>query len=245
MSVFKNKKILISVAAVFVLVFVLIIVLVDFGKQGENSEKRPTPCKIEGFTFFDLGSHSEITGHIRDNLRDKLGSDAIERRGILDLEINYKGFLQRYFNDLYELNSRLNFPPRERVEHNIIKLMYRYAQRKEVPFKYVELVFSEYTQKPIIFKIISKKEGSIIVDTIKGKYGEPKTIQWEREEGRSLYWQKNKAVLIISIRPDRYGNPEYHTIIYFIPNIEELLLKEEQEAERREEALKKKGKTAF
>ena len=153
--------------------------------------------------------------------------------------------MQSYFKTLDQLNQRLNFPPGERVEHNIIKLRYRYAQRKQVPFKYVELIFSNYTQKPLLFKIASKKEGAFIVDTIREKHGEPKTINWEREEGRSLYWEKNKSFLIISILKDRYGDPEYHTVIYFTPNIEVLLSKEEQVARQREEAIKKKGKTAF
>jgi hypothetical protein len=245
MSVSKNTKILISATVGFVLVIVLIVVWAYFGKPTDVSETHSAQPSPEGFTFFDLGLSSELTENIRDGLRNKLGSDAIERRGTLDLEINYKGFLKRYFNDLNELNSRLNFPPRERVEHNIIKLMYRYAQRKEVPFKYVELVFADGTKKPLVFKIVSKKEGAIIIDTIKGKYGQHKTIQWEEEKGRSLYWQKHKSYFIISIRPDRYGNPEYHTVIYFIPNIEDLLLSEEREARQRAEEIKKKGKTAF
>ena len=114
-----------------------------------------------------------------------------------------------------------------------------------MPFKYVELIFSNYTQKPLLFKISSIKEGAFIIDTIRAKHGEPKTINWEQEEGRSLYWEKNKSFLIISILKDRYGDPEYHTAIYFTPNIEALLSKEEQEFKRREEEIKKKGKTAF
>ena len=153
--------------------------------------------------------------------------------------------MQNHFQTLDQLNQRLNFPPGERIEHNIIKLRYRYAQRKKVPFKDVELIFSKYTQKPLLFKISSKKEGSFIIDTIRTKHGEPKTINWEQDEGRSLYWEKDKSILVISISKDRYGDPEYHTVIYFVPNIEALLSKEEKVSRQREEEIKKKGKTAF
>ncbi len=247
MPVLKNKKIAIAVtiAAVLVLVLILIVALVDFGKKTEIAATHSAQASPEGFTFFNLGVDSELTDNIRDELRLKLGSDAVEKWTTLDLGINYKGFVQNYFETLDQLNQRLNFPPGERVEHNIIKLRYRYAQRKKVPFKYVELIFSNYTQKPLLFIISSNKEGAFIVDTIRAKHGEPKTINWEQEEGRSLYWEKDKAILVISISKDRYGDPEYHTIIYFVPNIETMLLKEEQEFKRREAEIKKKGKTAF
>ena len=247
MSVLKNKKFQISAGIFFVLGIIVAVVIIFAGNDYTtgNSKSVPVLNSQEGFTFFDLGFYSELTNNIRGELRNKLGSDAIERRSPLDLTINYKGFIRQYFKELDPLNQRLNFPLGERVEHNIIKLMYRYAQRKQVPFKYVELVFSGYTKKPLLFKISSKKEGSLIIDTIRAKHGEPKTINWEQEEGRSLYWEKDKSILIISILKDRYGDPEYHTVIYFTPNIEALLSKEEQVAQQREEEIKRKGKTAF
>ena len=247
MSVLKNKKVQISAGIFFVLGIIVAVVIIFAGNDYTtgNSKSALVLKSQEGFTFFDLGVDSELADNMRGELRDKLGSDAIERRSPLDLTINYQGFIQQYFKELDQLNKRLNFPPGERVEHNIIKLMYRYAQRKKVPFKYVELVFSGYTKKPLLFKISSKKEGSLIIETIREKHGEPKTINWEQKEARSLYWEKDKSILVISISKDRYGDPEYHTVIYFTPNIEALLSKEEQVARQREEEIRKKGKTAF
>ncbi len=247
MSVLKNKKVQISAGIFFVLGIIVAVVIIFAGNDYTtgNSKSVPVLKSQEGFTFFDLGVDSELTDNIRDELRAKLGSVAVEKWITVDLGINYKGFLQNYFKTLDQLNQRLNSPPEERVEHNIAKLIYRYAQRKKVPFKYVELIFSGYTEKPLLFKISSKKEGAFIIDTIRAKHGEPKTIDWEQEEGRSLYWEKNKSFLIISILKDRYGDPEYHTVIYFTPNIEALLSKAEQVARQREEEIRKKGKTAF
>ena len=161
MSVLKKKKIQISAGIFFVLGIIVAVVIIFTGNDYTTGKSKSAPVlkSQESFTFFDLGVDSELTDNIRDELRDKLGSDAIERRSPLDLTINYKGFIQQYFKELDELNKRLNFPPGERVEHNTIKLRYRYAQRKKVPFKYVELVFSGYTEKPLLFKISSRKEG--------------------------------------------------------------------------------------
>jgi len=96
---------------------------------------------------------------VKESLNKTLGDDAIERRNILDLKINYEGFLKEYFADFDNLNKKLNSPLGERVEHNTVKLMYRYMQNKTVSFDYVELVYSEYTRRPVLIKIHLKKNG--------------------------------------------------------------------------------------
>ena len=241
MSLLRNKKLQFFAAITSVIVFTIIVVLFKNSKKTEISETRPAEKGVAGFTFFDLGENSEFSSNIRDKLRDRLGSDAIEYWSTLDLATNYKGFLQNYFPELYALNKRLNSPVGERVEHNTIKLTYRYARRKNLPFDYVELIFSNYTKKPLLFYIKSKKEGLGVIDTLKKKYGEAKTVDWEKEEGRSLYWGKNRSVLILSISDDRYGKPVYYTMIYYVPNLEELLSIEQQEIKHKEEKIKKNG----
>ena len=245
MSLAKNKKVQISLLALSFIILLLIVVFATCGKKSGNDEKYKTGNEPEGFTFLDLGENTEFSDAVRNNLGEQLGSDAIEKRTPLDLSINYKGFLKRYLPSIYDLNQELNSPVGERIEHNIIKLTYRYARKRGVPFEYVELVFSNYTKKPLVFHIKSKKEGAGIVDVITKKYGEAQAINWEMEEGKSLLWTKNKSVLIISIKDDRFGDPEYYTTIYYVPSLENLLLRERQEAQLREEEIKKTGKTAF
>ena len=113
------------------------------------------------------------------------------------------------------------------------------------PFDYVELIFLNGSKKPLLFRIKLKKEGTIIVETLKEKYGEPKTFDWVENPGKSLYWKKDRAVLIVSIVEDRFGDPELHVVIYFVENIEILLDTEKKEILRKQEEIKKKGKTAF
>lgn len=234
--------------ALFFALLIMILLIAFLGKSDKKttaSAIHPKEKSPEGFTFFNLDKNTELTKEIRDALENQLGSDAVEKWGTLDIDTNYKGFLKKYFPELDELNQKLNYPPRERVEHNIIKLMYRYAKRKNAPFDYVELIFSNRSKTPLLFRIKLKKEGAIIIDTLKDKYGEPKTFDWVENPGKSVYWKKDREVLIVSIVEDRFGDPEFHIAIYFVGNIETLLDMEKKEIIRREEEIKKKGKTAF
>ncbi|UCF92859.1 MAG: hypothetical protein JSW39_01495 [Desulfobacterales bacterium] len=248
MQLFMNPKFK-RPAGVFLgaLLFLTLIFACSGGDEQQRSESATIPAETETFTFFDLGANTVLSDRIRENLQSKLGRDAVEHRSIIDLEINYKGFLKKYFPALHELNQKLNFPAGERVEHNTVKLMYRYARKKNIPFDYVELVFSDYTQAPLFFAINFRKDDSNIMETLKTKHGQPGVINWEAGEtnGQSLYWQKSKDTLIVSLVPDQLGRPRYVITIYFGANLEDLLTTEKkaQEAKRKERA--RSGQTAF
>ncbi len=94
------------------LIIVLIPILISCSdSQEQDDSTAPAAVMPESFTFFDLGINSRLNKKVRQELGNKLGRDAIEHRSIMDLEINYKGFLQKYFPGLNELNQKLNFPP--------------------------------------------------------------------------------------------------------------------------------------
>ena len=174
-----------------------------------------------------------------------MGNDAIANRSLLDLTINYNGFLQEHFPALDALNTQLNPPTRARVDHNITKLMYRYARKKNLPFDYIELVFSNYTQLPLVFKINFKEDEAGIVQTLKTKYGEPRLIDWKTKSGQSMLWQKYSDFLIVSLVPDQFGNPEYQIRIFFVKNIQALLETEAAEKEKQELRRTESGQKAF
>jgi hypothetical protein len=215
----------------------------------ENSEQdnatAPAVVMPESFTFFELGSNSRLSKNVRKELSNKLGRDAIEQRSILDLETNYKGFLKTYFPGLNELNQKLNFPPGERVEHNTIKLMYRYALKKNVPFDYVELVFSQFSRAPLLFRVNFRDDEAGIVDALETKYGQPQVFSWQEESGQSMYWIRNDDVLIVSLVPDQFGNPTYQIIICFVKNLEQLIAAEREEQKEKSLERTRSGKTAF
>jgi hypothetical protein len=221
----------------------LMLLFLSCGEKKESTTEQNVQAPSDSFTFFDLGTNSRWSEKVHDNLSQRLGHAAIAHRGIMDLEINYDGFLKQYFSVLYELNRDLNFPSGERVEHNIMKLMYRYARQKNAPFDYVELVFSDYSQVPLLFKIDFKKDETNIVQTLKSKYGEPRLIDWKANNGQSLYWEKNNDFLIVSLVPDQFGKPEYQIRFFFVENIKALL--EHERAEKEKDQRAKSGTKAF
>ena len=219
-----------------------------FFSCGEKNEPAKDPgarAQSESFTFFDLGKNSKLSKSIRSDLRQRLGRYAIEGRGIVDLEINYYGFLEQYFSSLNELNQALNSPAGERIEHNIVKLMFRYARKENLPFDYVELLFSNYSQHPLLFRINFKQDEANIVETLKSKYGAPRPIDWKNRGGQSMYWKKVNDILILSLVPDQFGNPGYQIRIFFVDNIKSLLAIESAEREKQKGQRAKSGKTAF
>ncbi len=235
-----HKFILFAVVFSFPLLFFF-----SCGEKKESAENQTAQVPSDSFTFFDLGGQSTLSKSVRNDLKQRLGRHAIEHRSIIDLDINFYGFLRKYFPSLYELNQNLNSPPGERIEHNTVKLMYRYARKENIPFDYVELVFSNYSQHPLLFRINFQKDEANIIETLKTKYGEPRLIDWKDENGRSMYWEKNNDLLIVSLVPDQFGNPEYQIRIYFVENIKALLATESAEKKKAGSQRAKSGKTAF
>lgn len=219
---------------------------VSCGDDNQGSaDKSSLPSDTESFTFFDLGKSTRLTESVRENLSSRLGPDAIAGRNILDLGINYRGFLAEFFPLLAVLNQKLNSPTGERVEHNTVKLMYRYARKKNVPFDLVELVFSDYTKMPLLFKINFKADEANTVDALREKYGRPEVIDWKQEDGQSMFWRKNGDFLIVSEKPDQIGNIDHEIVIYYIDNLKQLIETEKEEKEQREQQRAKTVRKAF
>ena len=242
----QNMRNHISRALLFVLVLALPLLMISgCGDKKESTTDQSAQGTSDSFTFFDLGKDSRFSESVRKNLNRRLGNDAIERRSLLNLEINYYGFLQEHFPGLHALNIQLNPTSGERIEHNISKLMYRYARKKDLPFDFVELIFSNYSQHPVLFKINFKEDEAGVVETIKTKYGEPQMIDWQHKNGQSMYWQKNNDVFMVSLVPDQFGEPAYQIRIFFVDNIKALLEQERIEKERQELKRAKSGQKAF
>ena len=229
----------------FAFIILSFLIFLSCGEKQEPTKTAAESAISGSFTFFDLGTHTQLNRQIRKDLKKKLGRDAIENRSIINLEINFRGFLKKYFPNLDNLNQRLNFPPGERVEHKTVKLMYRYAQKQNVPFEYVELVFSGYTKTPLLFRIIFRKDEANIVETLKTKYGRPMVVDWPEENGKSLSWKKNMDYLIVSLVPNQFGIHEYQIVIYYVENLKQLIETEKNEQEKREKERTQSGKRAF
>ena len=222
--------------------------LLIIGCSGDNDGDAVgnTPStNVSGFRFLDLKAASRLDDSLRRNLRENLGSDAIWRRSPLDLEINYDGFLKQHFVELYRLNRRLNYAPRERVEHDVSKLMYRYPQKKNLPFTYIELVFAGSNGEPLVFNIRAKQDGAAVVETLEDKYGIPGRIEWNGGKNHALYWRNPGELMIASVVEDRYGQPEYGISIFFVDHLKNLVEDEERQRRQMQKQKEKAGKTAF
>lgn len=243
MKLSDNSNILFS-AIVFVVLFPILFV---FGCSDNTSPKKPEIAKIifpESFTFFDLGSNTELSGKVINKLSKQLGSYAVEKISTLDLSLRDKIFFNNNFPNLYELNLKLNDETGERVEHNITNLIFRYPQNENTPFDNIKLVFSNYTNKPLLFSVTSRKKEGDIAGILREKYGEPLLIKWGDGKSMSLVWGKNNDFVIFSAMSEG-GNFKYSIMIYFVNNIEYLLKVEQNEIKKKEEERKKAGQTAF
>jgi hypothetical protein len=224
---------------------ILISAFLPLGCSRDEPPPQGKPSGTQGFTFFDLSADSQYSHSIRQDLGQKLGSDAISQKNTMNLSIHYPGFLEAHFPALAELNRRLNWPPHRRVEHDTTKLVYRYARKQNTPFTYVELYFSDDTRKPLFFKITAGPEGAAIMDTILKKYGPPQEIEWGQREGRTLFWEKGRDVFAVSSFRNHLDALEYLLSIFFVDNLEEMLRAEEARRVAEEERIRKKGKSAF
>jgi hypothetical protein len=179
----------------------------------------------ETFSFLDVGINTLYDKELRHRLSNVLGDDSIQSNNTIDLEINNKTFLKDYFPTFHTINEALNTPPMDRVEHNAIKLMYRYAKNKGVAFNYVEFLFSEDTLTPLLIRVHFNQEGLGIRETLEQKYGAPETLRWDKNhpQATALYWKKNSDLLILSTVPDHLGRPTYQINIYFADRFNDLL----------------------
>lgn len=222
------------------LVLLAVIACSSEEKIEPQQQERPT-----GFMFFDVHNDTIYTKSLRERLVGTLSSDAIEYRSVINLEILQEGFLKQHFPRIDELNRRLNYPAGERVEHPTIKLMYRWANRKNLPFSYVELMFSQDARKPLYVKIESARNISDIVDSLSEKYGPPKEFQLEENRGEVRYWEKNRDVFFVARLLRRNQRPLYRMMIYYADNLEDFILGQEKRRQMIEDKQKREGRSAF
>jgi len=235
----KYKLIAVDCGTILILAFFCF----SCGDKSDTSVKSTIENYPVTYSFFDVEVNSVLSYSLKSRLDNILGDHATETRNTINLNINQEGFLKDYFPYFDSLNQRLNFPPHERVEHNTLKLAYRYAVKKNLPFNYVEILFSEFTNTPLLIRVKFKNDDLNIIETLKHKYGEPHQIAWKEENGKSLCWEKSGDLLLLSFVPNQFSKPEYEVVIYFTKRLEDLLKTEllEKETKLKREADSVKG----
>lgn len=239
----KKITLIAIISGLVLLVALLMIFFWDADKTAPGSPGETADAPVRGFTFLDLHADLVLTDRLKDRLKEILGSEAVETRTVIDLEMHYPGFLERYFPDLHQLNRQLNYEGirRVRIEHNTTKLIYRYS----TPFQYVELFFSNDTRKPLLFRIRAKRDGKDYLETLRQKYGDPQTVAWQNQKGNSFFWIMAKDVMILSLFVDQYNQPQFEIMICHVENIEHLLAVEKKESGRRKLKKAEEGQKLF
>jgi hypothetical protein len=215
------------------LTLLLVAALAGCGGEKQESDARGKAGNgRESFTFFDIGATSEYSDATRRSLEKILGHDAISHRNMIKLEINDSGFLKRHFPELDDLNRQLNSRIGDRIDHDTVKLMYRYARKREVPFDFVEIQFSDHSGHPLTIDIRFGEDRLGTISRLEEKYGPPKQVEGEQGEAKTLFWQKNQDYLLVSMGPDQFGNIEHRVVIYFTKNLRELIRAEQADRRR-------------
>jgi hypothetical protein len=192
--------------------------------ENDGADADAIPQLPASFSFFDVDVNTPLSRELRNRLGGILGDAAISNQNTIDLSLNLESdFLESHFPRLDQLNRLLNSPPGERVEHNTTKITYRYPVKKDLPFSYVELLFSKYSRMPLIIRVLFQKDTLDIRTSLEEKYGSPVEVLWKQENGRSLSWKKNDDFLFYCYVPNQFGTPEYRVTIYFTHRIASLL----------------------
>ncbi len=192
------------------------------GEDPDITASRPGAATSGSFTFFDIGKDTTINAGQRKSLEKTLGDAAVERRGVVNLEMNTKTFLKDFFPELDRMNRQLNSEIGLRVKHRIIRLMYRYARQKGLPYDLVELIFSEKSKKPLLIRVHFKSGAAVSLKALEEKYGSPRNIDWGQADASARVWEKEGDYLFYSVVPRRGGKVEYRIAIYFKDTIEAL-----------------------
>ncbi len=239
----QNRRKLMTVLFVLFLSVIAVAAFMVFKGDTLRTGSSANPESTDGFTFFEVGPGTEFTMGLKDELGDKLGSGSVETWSTINLEFHHGGFNEEHLPVVHQLNRKLNDARGQRVEHNTVRLVYRYIPEETTPFDYAELLFSGYTGLPLYCLVKAKRDGDEILSVLKTKYGEPKRTDWGKPGEYSDVWEKSGDYLVFSNTPDLLNNPAYQIVIYYVGNIRDLIGKEEREAQEaakeKEDALKK------
>lgn len=199
---------------------------------GRDSPSSPADSSgPESFTFFEVGAQTVLTDSVRDRLRAQLGRPGVSRRNVLDLAIRSPGFLSEYFPGLADLHRKLNGTSGARVEHDTVRLDFRYMDRDATPFDRVQMTFDEETGKPLLVRIETRRDGEAVAAAVAEAHGPPRIIDVGQGIQQSRVWTREGDVLVFSVDEAAAGIPEYRIAIFYVNGLRRLV---EREAARRE-----------
>jgi len=187
----------------------------------------------ESFTFFEVGARTALTDSVRDRLRAQLGRPGVSRRNVLDLAIRSPEFLSEHFPGLADLHRKLNGTRGARVEHDTIRLDYRYMDRDATPFDRVQMTFDNQTGKPLMMRIETRRDGEAVAAALAEAHGPPRIIDPGPGIQQWRVWTREGDVLVFSVDEAAAGIPEYRISIFYVDGLRRLVAREAARREAR------------
>jgi hypothetical protein len=238
MPLSRQSKILMVCLSIGLLILMLasIYALTRTKRDVARSETVPPATPPAGFSFYDIHSETILSRGLRERLVDRLGPDAISRRGPIDLVLINAAFTRTHFPDIHRFHQALNPVPGARREHAVTTLTYRRSRLKGLPFRFVRFVFFQETGKPLYLVVEPSDDDPDLFATLQAKWGQPERFEGAREGDMALVWRNPDEILCgVSIRR-RGGRIERQLRFYFIKNIKHVIAQEQaaDEAQRRE-----------
>jgi hypothetical protein len=198
-----------------------------------------------GFSFFSIDRGTVLTDALRGSLADTLGSDAIAHSTPIDLTVVSRDFLQAHLPQIEALERGFNPPLGERREHDTTRLTYLRAERHAMPFRSIELVFSNRDGRPLYFVIQPTEDFADSIATLTDKYGSPRLVEAPELQHPVRIWEQDGDVLVATIIERRNGRLSQELRMYFVDNLTDLLQAEEKARRRQDRQTRQAGERAF
>ncbi len=243
----QQRYLLMSLLATGLLIIIILtfIALTRTQRDIQIASPAEETSSSSGFTFFDLHRTTVLNRDLRRNLSQTLGSDAIAHATPIDLTIIDRGFLKTHLPVLDDINQRLNPPLGERREHDTARLTYHRAQTRQMPFRFIELVFSNRTGRPLYFTIHPSVDFGDSIATLTSKYGPPRIVETAGQSEPVYIWKQGGDILVATVYRRRSGRLSQEMRIYFVDNLKQYL--ENEALKRQEESASNRnpGRRAF
>jgi len=243
----QQRNLLFVLLAVGSLIVVIITVIALTSSQRDIQIAAPDESALPrgGFTFFNLDRTTVLNRGLRKTLSEMLGSDAIAHDTPIDLTVVNQRFLQTHLAILDTLNQRLNPAMGGRREHDTTRLTYHRAERHQMPFRYIELVFSNITGQPLYFIINPTDDFADSIATLTSKYGSPRLVKTENMAAPVRIWEQDGDLLVATTFPRRNGRMSQELRIYFVENLKQLVESEDRALRRQDNTTRQAGERAF
>lgn len=244
----QQRNLLIGILIVGALVVLIASVIALTRSQRDIQVEEPAveaSSSSGGFSFFNVDRTTVLNHALREDLSHRLGSDAIAHATPIDLTVVSREFLRAHLPGIEVLHRGFNPPLGERREHDTTRLTYHRAESRQMPFRYVELVFSNRDGRPLYFLIEPTAEFADSIATLSAKYGPPRVVETAAQRYPVHIWEQDGDVLVATTIERRNGRLAQQLRMFFIDNLTQFLEAEEQARRREDRQTRRAAERAF